>query len=112
MNKENPIFRGLRFIKHWSKTGYGDARRRLREAEEEKRIRAERERVMTAEEEGPEQGIPGYTVLREPAVRLCPGAMEEVSKAIRETGAEMVYADEAYRYTIQNSEFIIHHSEG
>ena len=97
MSRGNPLIRGARFLRHWQAAGYGDAKRRLREEKEDERIRTERTRPVRLLPEGEEPKLPaGYTLIREPGVRLTAEAEEEIGKAIRETGAELIYTDEGY----------------
>ncbi len=103
MNGKNRAARCLRFLRHWQAAGIGDAKRRYREELEDERIRAARTRGIRLLPEGETLRVPAdYAVLTAPDVRLCDGALEEISRVIRETGADMVYTDE---FRIQNSEF-------
>ena len=102
MNGKNRAARCLRFLRHWQAAGIGDAKRRCREEQEDERIREARTREFSLPPET-DLHVPGdYTAFLTPDIRLCSGAQEEISRVIRETGAELVYTDE---FRIQNSEF-------
>ncbi len=103
----NGIIRtGLRFLRDCVKICPGEAVRRVREKQEDARIRAERaQRPQFTPETA--QGTAGqvrilrvngteYTVFTDLSGRLHPAALDECEKAIRETGAEMIYTDEAF----------------
>ena len=106
MNGKNLAGRYARFVRHLQTTGYGDAKRRLREEQDDERIRKERTREVRLLPEGVVPEIPGYTVFTEPGVRVCSDATAEISRVIQDTGAELVYTDEG-QFRIHNSQFRI-----
>lgn len=89
--KDGMIRTGLKFL--WDSVTIcpGEAGRRIREKQEDERIREARTRKVQLRSQGFE--IPGYTVFKEPEGKLHPETKQEIEKAIR-NGADLIYTDE------------------
>lgn len=106
MNINGRIRTGLCFFRDCVKICPGEAARRVREKQEDADVRAVRAYMLqTAPEPASEPGgqprtirVDGteYTVFKEPDGWLHPAALAECEKAVRETGADMIYTDEEF----------------
>ena len=97
MSGKNRIYRALRFLHCCAAAGPGEAMRRERERQEDRRIAEELKRGFAGGEKSDPAAdrLPeGYACYTEPEGRLRPGALAVCARAIRETGADLVYADE------------------
>lgn len=90
-NKDGMIRTGLKFLRDSVKICPGEAGRRIREKQEDERIREARTRKVQLLSQGFE--IPGYTVFKEPERKFHPEAKTEIEKAIQ-NGADLIYTDE------------------
>ena len=91
MGIRDGIMGAARFLRDSIKICPGEAGRRIREKQEDERIREARTRKVQLRSQGFE--TPGYTVFKEPEGKLHPEAKQEIEKAIR-NGADLIYTDE------------------
>lgn len=93
---------GLCFFRDCMKICPGEAVRRVREKQEDVRVRAERACMLQSAPEpggGPRTILVNgteYTVFTEPDGWLHSAALAECEKAVRETGADLIYTDEEF----------------
>ena len=106
MKTDGMIRTGLCFLRDCVKICPGEAARRVREKQEDARIRSVRARGLQFRPESAQEPCgqartirmdgTEYTVFTGPDGQMHPDALRACEKAVRETGADLIYTDEVF----------------